>query len=348
MRILLVKMSSMGDIIHNMPLVHDIKQHYPEAIIDWVVEESFVDLAKLNPLVNSVIAVGMRRWKKALFSKNTWLEFFKFKQALQQIHYDVVLDTQGLIKSAVIAKLASGESFGQDANTSRESLAGHLLKHPLDIPRNLHAISRNRLVGALALNYAIDNDRVAYDLQFNTETAPTLSALLPPNCIMFFHSTARDAKHWPNEHWIALGRHLNSLGYQLVLPWASATEKNRAELIAAALTHASVLPKLSIVQLAQLMPQTKACVGLDTGLTHIAVALAIPTLAIFTDTHIWQAGTMPAAESFAMTIGGKTVLPSVKEAIESFKLLMQQAATQTPTSQENISQTQTSVKNSGA
>lgn len=348
MRILLVKMSSMGDIIHNMPLVHDIKQHYPEAIIDWVVEESFVDLARLNPLVNSVIPAGMRRWKKALYTKTTWLEFFKFKQDLQQIRYDAILDTQGLIKSAVIAKLASGESFGQDANTARESLAGHLLKHPLDIPRNLHAISRNRLVGALALNYPIDNDRVAYDLQFNTETAPTLSALLPQNCIMFFHSTARDAKHWPNAHWIALGRHLNSLGYQLVLPWGSAAEKSRAELIALALTHASVLPKLSIVQLAQLMRQTKACIGLDTGLTHIAVALAIPTLAIFTDTYIWQAGTMPAANAHAITIGGKSVLPSITEAIDSFKLLMQQAATQAMPNETDIShQTQNSLKNNG-
>jgi heptosyltransferase I len=322
MRILLVKMSSMGDIIHNMPLVHDIKRHYPEAIIDWVVEESFVELARLNPLIHCVIAVGMRRWKKALFSKNTWLEFFKFKKNLCQVHYDAVLDTQGLIKSAVIAKLADGHSYGQDSNTAREALAGRLTNQPLAIPRNLHAISRNRLVGALALNYAVDDNSVTYDIQFNAESDASLTALLPKNCIMLFHSTARDAKHWPNEYWIALGHYLNTNNYALALPWGSELEKQRANLIAASLKNAVVLPKLSIVQLASLMRNTKACIGLDTGLTHIAVALNIPTLAIFTDTHIWQAGTMPAPTGRAATIGGKPSLPSVDDAINAFNQIM--------------------------
>jgi heptosyltransferase-1 len=315
----------MGDIIHNMPLVHDIKQHYPEAIIDWVVEESFVELARLNPLINCVIPIGMRRWKKALFSKNTWAEFFKFKKILQKTHYDVVIDTQGLIKSAVIAKLANGKSFGQNSNTAREALAGRLINQPLDIPRNLHAITRNRLVGALALNYAVDDQIVAYDMQFNAESDVGLAELLPQNCIMLFHSTARDAKHWPNEYWIALGQHLNAQDYTLALPWGSELEKQRANLIATSLKNAVVLPKLSIVQLASLMRNTKACIGLDTGLTHIAVALNIPTLAIFTDTHIWQAGTMPASTGRAVTIGGKPSLPSVDDAINAFNQLMSYA-----------------------
>jgi heptosyltransferase I len=322
MRILLVKMSSMGDIIHNMPLVHDIKQHYPEAIIDWVVEESFVELARLNPLVNQVISVGMRRWKNALFSKKTWYEFVKFKNYLQQTHYDAILDTQGLIKSAVISELAHGISYGQNIRTARESLAGRLVNQPLDIPRNLHAIVRNRLVGSLALNYSINESPVAYDLLFNIDNDPYLTTLLPKNCIMLFHSTARAAKHWPNEYWIALGKHLNSQGYALALPWGSLPEKNRAEHIATSLNNAVVLPKLSIIQLASLMRLTKACVGLDTGLTHIAVALNIPTLAIFTDTHIWQAGSMPSLQGNAVTIGGKPSLPTVKETIGAFNQLI--------------------------
>ena len=325
MRILLVKMSSMGDIIHNMPLVHDIKQHYPEAIIDWVVEEPFVELARLNPLVNCVITVGMRRWKKALFSKKTWVEFLRFKKNLQQVHYDAVLDTQGLIKSAVIAKLANGQSYGQNSDTAREALAGRLVNRPLDIPRNLHAISRNRLVGALALNYAVNDNSVQYDIQFNAESDPNLTDLLPQNCIMLFHSTARDAKHWPNKYWIALGKYLNTQGYTLALPWGSDIEKKRAELIAKTLNNSLVLPKLSIVQLASLMRQAKACLGLDTGLTHIAVALNIPTLAIFTDTHLWQAGTMPSQQGCAITIGGKPGSPTTEEVIDTFNRLIKQS-----------------------
>ncbi|MDP2070948.1 lipopolysaccharide heptosyltransferase I [Methylotenera sp.] len=322
MRLLLVKMSSMGDIIHNMPLVHDIKQHYPEAIIDWVVEESFVELARLNPLVERIIPVAMRRWKKAIFSKNTWVEFLKFKKNLQTCRYDAILDTQGLIKSAVIAKLAHGISYGQNSNTARERLAGYLVRNSLDIPRNLHAITRNRLVGALALNYSTDDNSTHYDMQFNHELNPVLTDLLPKNCIMLFHSTARAAKHWPNECWIALGLYLNARGYALALPWGSATEKQRAESIANSLKDALVLPKLSIVQLAGLMRDTKACVGLDTGLTHIAVALNIPTLAIFTDTHLWQAGTKPSPQGCAITIGGKPDLPNVKASIDAFNQLM--------------------------
>lgn len=322
MRILLVKMSSMGDIVHNMPLVCDIKQHYPEAIIDWVVEEAFVELARLNPLVNRVIPVGMRRWKKAIFSKNTWVEFFNFKRNLQACHYDAILDTQGLIKSAIITKLAHGVSYGQNSNTAREWLAGYLVHNSLNIPRNLHAITRNRLVGALALNYLADDNSTHYDMQFNHEPDPVLADLLPKNCIMLFHSTARAAKHWPNECWIALGHYLNTQGYALALPWGSATEKQRAESIANSLKDALVLPKLSIVQLAGLMRDTKACIGLDTGLTHIAVALNIPTLAIFTDTHIWQAGTKPSPQGGAITIGGKPGLPSAEASIDTFNQLM--------------------------
>ena len=321
MRILLVKMSSMGDIVHNMPLVHDIKKKYPEATIDWVVEESFAELARLNPLINLVIPVGMRRWKKSLFSKATWVEFFKFKKILQRVHYDVILDTQGLIKSAVIARLANSKSFGQDSHTAREALSGRLLNHPLNIPRNLHAINRNRLVGALALNYTLDELSLQYDMQFPADLEPKLANLLPKNCIMFFHSTARDAKHWSNENWITLGRYLNTQGLSLALPWGSTIEKNRSGVIAKALKDAIVLPKLSIVQLANLMRQAKFCIGLDTGLTHIAVALNVPTLAIFTDTHIWQAGTMPSASGCAITVGGKTSIPSSLDVIESFKKL---------------------------
>lgn len=322
MRILLVKMSSMGDVIHNMPLIHDIKQHYPEAIIDWVVEESFVELARLNPLINKVIPIAMRRWKKAIFSKNTWVQFFHFRRSLRGNYYDAILDTQGLIKSAVIAKIAKGISYGQNANTSHEYPAHWLLNEKLEISRNLHAISRNRLIGAKALNYVFDEHHINYDLHPPTQTDTSLLSILPKKCIMLFHSTARDSKHWPNDYWINLGQFLESQNYTLALPWGSHIEKKRAESIAAALSNVVVLPKLSIVQLATLIKSCIACVGLDTGLTHIAVALNVPTLAIFTDTFIWQASAQPALQGRAITIGGKPSMPSVENAIEGFRQLM--------------------------
>ena len=315
----------MGDIIHNMSLIHDIKQHYPEAIIDWVVEESFVELARLNPLINQVIPIAMRRWKKAIFSKNTWVQFFNFRRSLRSHYYDAILDTQGLIKSAVIAKLAKGVSYGQNANTSHEYPAHWLLNKKLEIPRNLHAITRNRLTGAKALNYLFDEHYINYNIHPPIQTDTSLTTILPKKCIMLFHSTARDSKHWPNDYWINLGQFLESQGYTLALPWGSDIEKKRAESIAAALSNAVVLPKLSIVQLVTLIKSCVACVGLDTGLTHIAAALNVPTLAIFTDTFIWQASAQPALQGRAITIGGKPSLPSVENAIEGFRQLMPQS-----------------------
>ncbi len=321
-RILLVKISSMGDIIHNMPLIHDLKTQFPEAQIDWVVEEAFADLARLNPLVNRVIPVALRRWKKALFSKSTWTEFFAFKHNLQQAHYDAILDTQGLIKSALLCRLANGVSFGRDAKSARERLAGFLYQHTLSVSHQLHAVIRNRRCGSLALHYVIDEADPHYNINVaDIDLAIKPSFIVPENFIIAFHSTARDAKHWPTEYWIKLGHYLNQLGYCIALPWGNEAEKGRAELIAQQLDNALILPKLTIVQLAKLISLAKAAVGLDTGLTHIAVVLNIPTLAIFTDTHIWQAGTHPSVAGRAITIGGKPAKPSVDEAIQAFNSL---------------------------
>lgn len=321
MRVLLVKMSSMGDIIHNMPMLHDIKKQHPDAVIDWVVEESFAELARLNPLVNRVIPIALRRWKKNLLVNKTWGEIFAFKQQLQAQAYDYILDTQGLIKSALIAKLAHGISYGQNAESSHEYPAHWFLNRTCTIPKNLHAITRNRMLASLALDYSFNDVQVNYDIIL-TKFEQGLNNLLPQNCIMLVHSTAREAKHWPNENWLQLGQYLNAQGYSLALPWGNDIEKTRAETIAYQLKNTTVLPKLSIVQLTYLLSKSIACIGLDTGLTHIAVAINTPTLAIFTDTHSWQAGTMPAATGRAITIGGKPNLPTVKAAIDAFIALM--------------------------
>ena len=321
MRILIVKMSSMGDIIHNMPLIHDIKQQHPDAVIDWLVEEAFVELVRLNPLVNQVIAIALRRWKKNVFAVQTWHEISAFKKRLRDNEYDYILDTQGLIKSALMAALALGKSYGQNAKSSHEYPAHWFLKQPLNIPKNLHAITRNRLTGALALNYALRDDAPHYDIVLPKQDAE-LNKLIPNNCVMLVHSTAREAKHWPNDYWVQLGKTLNAQGYALVLPWGSALEKTRAQTIASQLTNAIVLPKLSIVQLAYCLSKSIACVGLDTGLMHIAVAINKPTLAIFTDTHSWQAGTQPAIDGRAITIGGKPSLPAVDAVYAAFNDLI--------------------------
>lgn len=319
-RILLVKTSSMGDIIHNMPLVADIKIRFPDVIIDWVVEEGFAELAALNPLVSEVIPVAMRRWKKALFAKRTWSEFFAFRRRLRQHTYDAIIDTQGLIKSAIICRMANGVSHGQNTGTAREAIAGLLYQNSHHNPYSLHAITRNRHLGALALGYSPPVTPPEYHIVVPSATLPLD---LPEHFVMGFHSTAREAKHWPIENWVQIGRHLTARNLGFLLPWGNPAELERALTIAGQLNNAIVLPKMTLTELCCLISRAQAAIGLDTGLTHIAVALNIPTLAIFTDTHLWQAGAMPSASGLAITIGGKPAAPPAAEAIQAFEQLPQ-------------------------
>jgi heptosyltransferase-1 len=314
-RILLVKTSSMGDLVHNMPMIADIRAHFPEAVIDWVAEESFAEIARMNTQIDRVIPVNMRRWKRNLGQRQTWRDFFAFKRDLKMHAYDAVLDTQGLLKSAMICRWARGDSHGQDKHTARESIAGYLYSRSHDIPRNLHAIARNRMLAAQALGYDLPGTPPQYDLRIPEASLPFAP---PAEYTMVLHGTARAAKLWPVDHWITFCRQLAQHQTNILLPWGNETERDRAEKIAAEVPGATVLPRLNLTQLGNLLLRATTVVGLDTGLMHLAVGLGIPTLAIFCDTEIWQAGTCPPAGAHALTIGGKGVVPSVEEALAAF------------------------------
>jgi heptosyltransferase-1 len=312
MRILLVKTSSMGDLVHNMPMVADIRERFPDAVIDWVAEQSFVEIARMNTHIDRVIAVHMRRWKRSLGKGQTWREVAAFRRELKAMRYDAVLDTQGLLKSALICHWANGPSHGQNRRTARETAAGWLVAHPHDIAYNLHAVTRNRLLAARALGYDLPHTPPRYDLRLPPATLP-LAPAAP--YAMALHGTARAAKLWPVVHWVALCRQLALAHRAILLPWGSEAERQRAEEIAAAAPACQVLPRLDLTQLGHLLQGAGVVVGLDTGLMHLAVALGTPTLAIFCDTDIWQAGACPPAGARALTIGGKGVVPTPAEAI---------------------------------
>jgi heptosyltransferase I len=289
-----------------------------------VVEESFAGIARLNPEINRIIPVAMRRWKRALASQQTWREFMAFRHDLRSEQYDAILDTQGLLKSAMVCYWARGKSHGQNQQTAHEVMASYVYNHRHDIPRELHAVTRNRLLGALALGYPLPDSPPAYNLQVPDMEVPALAlnAGILSNYVMGVHGTARDAKLWPVESWISLAEHLSSLQLSLLLPWGNADEHRRAQAIASKVPRAVVLPKMGLTELAALISKAKAVIGVDTGLMHMAVALKIPTLAIFTDTHIWQAGAYPSADSAAITIGGKPAQPTVSEAILALQQLL--------------------------
>ena len=280
-RILIIKTSSLGDVIHNLPVIADIKRHTPDSKIDWLVEESFADIPRLHHDVNTVMTVAVRRWRKQLFTYNTWVEIRQLKRQIQATNYDLIIDTQGLLKSGLMSSMASGIKYGYDKNSIREPLASCFYNQKYAVSKHLHAVERNRLLVAKSLGYSSEKIPPDYGI-----SATHISQLnLPMNFIVGLHATSRDSKLWVAEYWVQLAELLHELGLSLVLPWGNMVEKIRAEIIAKQAKNIVVLPKLSIAELAGVISLSKAAVGVDTGLAHLAVALNKPSVAIYVDTN---------------------------------------------------------------
>ncbi|MDR2450686.1 MAG: lipopolysaccharide heptosyltransferase I [Candidatus Accumulibacter sp.] len=309
MRILLVKTSSLGDVIHNLPVASDLKRQFPDAAIDWCVEEAFADIPRLHPGVGEIIPVALRRWRKALASAATWREIGAARRRLGGEAYDVVLDTQGLVKSGLIACLARGRCYGYAAEAAREPLASWFYDRTFVIPPNVHAVERNRWLSAAAFDYPVD-------LPLDYGIAPPDPAFpwLPdgPYAVLLT-ATSRDEKLWHEERWIAVARHLHGLGLMPVLPWGSVGERRRAERIAAAVDGAVVAPALPLSELAALIGHAGLAVGVDTGLVHLAAALGVPVIAIHVATDPARTGVL-GARNFR-NLGGPGRAPAAHEVL---------------------------------
>ncbi len=305
MKILIVKTSSLGDVIHCLPVINDIISVYPNAQIDWVVEESFADIPRLHPAIHQIYTVAFRRWRKHLFSAKTWLEIKQFKQLIAKNNYDAVIDAQGLLKSALITRLANGVKHGYDKQSIREPIASQFYDKTYAISYQQHAVSRNRTLAALSLAYAPPVNAPDYGIQATCKNETTSKPF-----VIALHGTSRDSKLWATEHWVNLGKALKSQSLQLLLPWSNPAELKRAEQIANNLENAIVLPKLSIAELATTISQAKAAVGVDTGLSHLAAALNIPTIAIYTDTNPALTGVM-GSKAQVVNLGNIGEIPSV-------------------------------------
>ena len=306
MRILLVKTSSMGDVIHNLPVVSDIVARFPDAKIDWVVEENFADIPALHPGVRTVIPVAWRRWRKSLFSSKTWIEIAAFKRALSAENYDYIIDTQGLVKSAIITQLAHGQRCGFDAASARERWSALVYQQKYAVPTAQHAVKRNRALVAQVLrvetsgrlNYGLN---VSHAMQAGASSAVLLTA------------TSRDDKLWPETDWTALGQHLAKQGLQCLLPGGNVLELARATRLAQSIPNAIALPAQGLSALAKTISSAAVVVGVDTGLVHLAAALGRPTLAIYCASDPALTGVL-AATPFS-NLGEKAKAPTVAEVI---------------------------------
>jgi len=310
--ILLVKLSSLGDVLHNLPIVWDLRQRLPNAQIDWIVEEAYVPL--LAPLqttenfrgIDRIIPIALRRWRKSLLRLSTWREFFAMRQLLQATTYDVVIETQGLLKSALVCALAKKSDVAIVAGLGNateysgyEPIARTFYTQSVHAPLKCHAIDRSRQVMCSAFDWPLLNRADEPPHFYPTELINQIPVLAIEGLkkatdgsvmpyIMCFHSTARAAKRWPNESWVDLGKALANHGYQLIFPWGSAAERKASELIASQIPGATVPRAISIEEAYALIGNAALTIGVDTGLTHLAAVLGKPTVEIYCDSPKWK------------------------------------------------------------
>ena len=339
----------MGDVIHALPVVTDILSARPDLRIDWVVEEGFADLPALHPGVGEVIPVAIRRWRRQLTRAQTWTEIGALRARLRLNRYDLTLDLQGLLKSALVARWTGAPVLGFDRASAREPLAALAYARSFTVSRDLHAIERLRQLAGQALGYPVQGPP-----RFGLRApARDLSWLPAGPYVVLLHATSRAEKLWPQDRWIALGVALAARGHSLVLPWGSEAERLAAQRLVDAIRQqmpvatptdrlstapstepsaapstepstsslptALLAPKLALAECAGLLANAAAVVGVDTGLTHLAAALECPTVALFAATEAWRYG--PYWSARAISLGSAGNWPQVPEVLHSLDAL---------------------------
>ena len=337
--ILIVKLSSLGDVLHTLPIVWDLRKRLPQAQIDWIVEEAYVHL--LEPLrttntfrgIDRIIPVAFRRWRKHVLRWNTWREFFAMRTMLQAVPYDVVLETQGLIKSGMVCALARKSAHGlvtglanATQHSGYEPVARRFYDESVQVPLKCHAIDRSRWVMCSALDWPLFDRRSEPPQFYPAEKTEGLSPLilegmrlqptgLPAPYILCFHATARAAKCWPNADWIATGQALSKQGYQLIFPWGSPAEMKTSAHLASQIPGAIVPRAFSIEQAYHLIAHAALTIGVDTGLTHLSAVLGKPTIEIYCDSPRWK--TEGYWSDRIQNLGDYRQAPSAKAVLDS-------------------------------
>ena len=313
MRILLVKLSSLGDVIQTMPVVDDLRTHLGVVSVDWVVEEAFAGLVERVSGLERVIPIAQRRWRKSWLAASTRRERKAFVHTLQSASYDAVIDFQGLVKSALVArqaKLAAGGFRATYANASEacgyEWPVRYLLDRPVAMERRIHAVARYRLLAARAMGY---------DVSALADAPPRYGLRTTPvgerKAVLLAHGTTRIDNEWPAQAWAELARRLAGQGQHVWLPHANEREEKWVQALACAIgSSATVLPRMGLPQMMDVMAGSVGVIGVDSGLSHLAVALDLAHVQLFSQARAWRAG--PVGRPHQVAVGGERA-PTVDE-----------------------------------
>lgn len=316
---LIVRPSSLGDVVWALAVARDIALARPGLAVDWVAEEAFVALPRLSEDVRRVVPIALRRWRREPFAVRTWREMRASRAALRAQRYEAIVDAQEQVKGAVIARLARGRRHGFDRRSIREPVATWLHDEHHAVARDVHFAVKCRRLAAAAVGYAIDGPpRWRWRLP------------APPACVpdapfvVAVHATSRPDKRWPADRWHDLLAGVDASGLPVLIPHGSDSEEAQSRALAAQLRRAIVPPRLSLDAMAALLARAHAVVGVDTGLTHLAAALGTPTLALFTATDAALAGVAVAGEH-ARDLGGNGEVPTADAARAALGGLLRRA-----------------------
>jgi len=305
--VLVVRPSSLGDVVWALAIAHDVARARPGLAVDWLAEEAFTALPAMCGEVRRTVPVALRRWRRSPLAGATWREVRAFRAALRAERYDAILDLQEQVKGGVIARTAIGTRHGFDRASIREPVATLFDDVHHAVPRDLHFATRCRRLAGAALGYTADGPP---RWRWNLPAAPSCTPSRP--YVVAVHASSRADKRWPADRWRALLSDAGASGFDVVLPHGTHEEEAESRALASGLERATVPPRLALADMAAFLARAHAVVGVDTGLTHLAAALGTPTLALFTTTDAALAGAAIAGPH-ARDLGGRGVPPAIDE-----------------------------------
>jgi heptosyltransferase-1 len=290
MRILILKLASMGDLIHLLPALTDAKQAHPNIVFDWVIDTHFSEIATWHKAIDQPILTDHRTWRSHLTKKSTYHAINNMLRIVRNTKYDLVIDAQGNLKTAFLSLFTKGKTAGWDGASIPEWGAHFCYSIKAFCSKKNHAITKMRSLLADTIGYSLPTSTPDYQIEINKLKAPSFP--LPLNFFVFVPNASHPSKLWPTSYWKTLIKQSESLGYSILLPWGSLKEKKQAEELAACSSNAIALPKMSLSEIGFILSQAKKVVSMDTGLSHIAAALDIPTITLYGPTDPTLTGTV--------------------------------------------------------